>query len=76
MKVPKEIQRIWKKQLDPSDTEEIAKVYNINIRTIIREKKDGRCHRKTMDFINLYLTKKKFERQEFLNAFKNDDDGN
>lgn len=70
MTINKTLHRIWKKELDSYDFKKIASEYNISVRTIERAKQSGKCNPRTMNCINLYLSKKKYEFSEFLKQFK------
>lgn len=70
MKAPKEIHKIWKKEITPSDVLKIAETYHINKRTVQRARETGRCLQTTMDAVNHYLMIKRYNEKEFIKQFK------
>ena len=73
MKVPKEILKIWKKQLEHGDPAAIAREYGVDARSVASAKAKGTCHSRIFEAINSYLTQKKIRNENFIKIQKNDE---
>lgn len=76
MEVPKQVLRIWKKKTSHGVITDIAKHSGLNIRTIYRAIREGKCHQSTYEKINNYFEVKKNREKVFIDTFKRDNDEN
>ena len=59
MKIPKNVFRVWKKELIEEILWEASQEIGCDVRTLQRTIKSGKCHKFTYQKVNTYLLRKK-----------------